>query len=157
MTTRTCLLAAAAAATALSGCTSGMRQAMGMQKNSPDEFAVVRRAPLVLPPEYSLRPPRPGEARPQELQPTQEAQAALLAEAQVTEGERLFLSEAGALYADASIRSLIDAEEAGVLRKRANVVEHLLFEDAGDNALRDTATGGGRPQIKKNAGLPGVF
>lgn len=157
MTNRTYLLAAAAVAAALSGCTNGMRQALGMEKSSPDEFAVVRRAPLVLPPEYSLRPPRPGESRPQELQPSQEAQAALLAEAQITEGERLFLNEAGALYADASIRSLIDSEEAGVLRKRANVVEHLLFEDAGDNALRDMATGGARPEIKKNAGLPGVF
>ena len=32
----------------------------------PDEFAVVPRAPLSLPPDYGLRPPRPGAARPQE-------------------------------------------------------------------------------------------
>jgi hypothetical protein len=35
-----------------------------MGKRSPDEFAVVSRAPLILPPDYGLRPPAPGEARP---------------------------------------------------------------------------------------------
>ena len=35
-----------------------------MGKRSPDEFAVVRRAPLILPPDYGLRPPRPGETGP---------------------------------------------------------------------------------------------
>ena len=28
--------------------------------NSPDEFRVVKKAPLVVPPEYSLRPPEGG-------------------------------------------------------------------------------------------------
>ena len=35
-----------------------------MGKRSPDEFAVVSRAPLILPPDYGLRPPASGEARP---------------------------------------------------------------------------------------------
>lgn len=35
-----------------------------MSKRSPDEFAVVRRAPLIVPPDYDLRPPDPGAPRP---------------------------------------------------------------------------------------------
>ena len=35
--------------------------------NSPDEFRVVKKAPLVVPPDYSLRPPNAGQALPAEV------------------------------------------------------------------------------------------
>ena len=50
----------------LPGC-SGFRQALGMDRVGPDEFAVESRAPLTIPPDYDLRPPQPGTARPQEV------------------------------------------------------------------------------------------
>ena len=43
----------------VSGC-SEARRAMGFEKQPPDEFQVVQRAPLALPPEFSLRPPAPA-------------------------------------------------------------------------------------------------
>ena len=46
-------------AVALSGCGS-LRNLAGLQKKSPDEFAVTTKAPLVIPPDFSLRPPIPG-------------------------------------------------------------------------------------------------
>ena len=49
----------------LSGC-SGIRQAIGLDRVGPDEFAVESRAPLTIPPEFDLRPPQPGAPRPQE-------------------------------------------------------------------------------------------
>ncbi len=49
----------------------------GGGKNSPDEFIIVKKAPLAMPPEYNLRPPKPGEPRPQELGTTAQAIAAL--------------------------------------------------------------------------------
>jgi hypothetical protein len=50
---------------ALGGCARGsVQQALGLGKRSPDEFAVVKRAPLIVPPEYDLRPPDPGAPRP---------------------------------------------------------------------------------------------
>lgn len=67
--------AAAVAGAGLSGC--GMGKALGVSKNSPDEFAVVSKAPLVLPPDYELRPPKPGAERPQETNPTEAAKQAL--------------------------------------------------------------------------------
>jgi hypothetical protein len=52
-------LAASAAALLLAGCTQG-----GLNRSRPDEFAVARNAPLVVPPDFALTPPRPGEASP---------------------------------------------------------------------------------------------
>ncbi|SNB54006.1 Beta-barrel assembly machine subunit BamF [Arboricoccus pini] len=44
----------------LAGCSSTVQDAFGLSKRSPDEFQVVRRAPLVVPPDYRLRPPGAG-------------------------------------------------------------------------------------------------
>ena len=66
----------AAAGVGLSSCSS-TRNALGMSKVTPDEFRVVSKAPLVVPPDYALRPPAPGEPRPQELQPESAARNAL--------------------------------------------------------------------------------
>ena len=49
----------------LSGCGSA-RQTFGLDRKPPDEFSVLTRAPLAVPPEYKLRPPTPGAPRPQE-------------------------------------------------------------------------------------------
>ena len=49
----------AVCAAALTGCQS-LRDAAGLGKQSPDEFAVTTKAPLVIPPDFNLRPPRAG-------------------------------------------------------------------------------------------------
>src|SRR3546814_5174685 len=49
---------------------------------SPDEFRVVSRAPLTLPPDYNLRPPEPGAPRPQVGTPSQQAERAVFANSQ---------------------------------------------------------------------------
>ena len=46
---------------ALPGC-SDVRMAIGMDRGGPDEFAVESRAPLLIPPDFNLRPPQPGAA-----------------------------------------------------------------------------------------------
>lgn len=58
---------------ALSACGGDTRRALGLGKTPPDEFTVVKRAPLSLPPNYTLRPPEPGAPRPQEPSPTEQA------------------------------------------------------------------------------------
>ena len=73
----------AVAAVGTAGC-SAAGKALGVNKVTPDEFRVVARAPLVVPPDYSLRPPAPGEPRPQELQPESQARAAMLGQAAAT-------------------------------------------------------------------------
>src|SRR5215472_6535778 len=85
-------------AAGLAGCHS-TAQAFGMAKVTPDEFRVVTKAPLTLPPDYALRPPAPGEPRPQELQPESAARQALEGqrEGEVrSDGEKLLVAKAGA-------------------------------------------------------------
>jgi hypothetical protein len=60
----------------LAGC-SDFRQAIGMDRVGPDEFAVESRAPLTIPPDYELRPPQAGAARPQEVSAAEKARKAI--------------------------------------------------------------------------------
>lgn len=48
-------------AVALAGCRGGNALS---DRNAPDEFAISKQAPLVVPPDFALAPPKPGEARP---------------------------------------------------------------------------------------------
>ena len=66
------LLVGLAGVVLIAGC-SDLKKAMGLEKTSPDEFAVESRAPLTMPPDFNLRPPQPGAARPQEKSSGQQA------------------------------------------------------------------------------------
>ncbi len=57
---------------ALGACDT-IRKVAGIDKTAPDEFTVISRAPLDLPPDFSLRPPQAGALRPQETSQTQQA------------------------------------------------------------------------------------
>lgn len=63
----------AAGSALLAGCGSG--GIMGRER--PDEFAVQRQAPLVVPPDFELTPPQPGAPRPAEGTAAQQALDAL--------------------------------------------------------------------------------
>ena len=168
-----------AAAAATSGCGT-IQRAVGATKVSPDEFRVVTQAPLTLPPDYNLRPPRPGEPRPQELSPSDEARVALFGEEvgqAASQGERTLVTNAGAGAADPNIRDTIDYEAQGVVRRNEGFVDRLLAFGGSDaprpaplNAedearrLEDDesirrATGGGQVVIERDGGgfkLPGT-
>ncbi len=119
----------AGAGVALSGCGTASK-ALGLGKNSPDEFRVVAKAPLVVPPDYSLRPPRPGEPRPQELQPESAARTALFGERQAearSDGEKLLVAKAGADRADPLIRYSVDDEFGDIAHKDKGFADKVMF------------------------------
>ncbi len=123
-----------------SGC--GIGKAVGGGKNAPDEFAIATKAPLVVPPDYGLRPPRPGESRPQELSPSERAQQVLLGDANSappTAGEQLLLRKAGALGADGSIRALLNAENGGRGDKERSLANQLIFWGFDGDKVDDSA------------------
>jgi hypothetical protein len=64
---------ASVATLALAGC-SDFKQAIGLEPTMPDEFAVESNPPLVIPPDFDLRPPAPGAPRPQELSMAKQAE-----------------------------------------------------------------------------------
>ena len=120
----------------LAGC-SGASRALGISKVTPDEFRVVTKAPLVLPPDYALRPPAPGEPRPQELQPESAARVALLGqrEAQVrSDGEKLLATRAGGDKADPLIRYVVDDEFGALAHKDKSFADWVMFWKKGKPA-----------------------
>lgn len=128
--------------TGLAGC-QGAGRALGLNPVAPDEFNVIAKAPLVLPPDYGLRPPAPGEPRPQELQPESRAREALLGQRQAearSDGERLLVARAGAEKADPLIRYVIDDEYGDLAYKDKSFADKVMFWRKGQNAA--VGTGG---------------
>ena len=61
----------------LTGCGSELAKVLGTDKLPPDEFTILTKPNLIIPPEYNLRPPAEGEVRPTPQQPSRELQALL--------------------------------------------------------------------------------
>ena len=124
------------AAFGLAGCQS-TAQALGMSKVTPDEFRVVTKAPLVVPPDYALRPPAPGKPRPQELQPESAARLALLGQREAeqrSDGEKMLVSKAGAEKADPLIRYVVDDEFGDIAHKEKSFADRVMFWRGGGKA-----------------------
>ena len=130
------------AAVGLAGCQSAQK-ALGMNKVTPDEFRVVSKAPLVVPPDYALRPPAPGKPRPQELQPESAARNALLGMREGenrTDGEKMLAAKAGADKADPLIRYVVDDEFGDVAHKEKSFADRVMFWKPGVKSATPAAT-----------------
>jgi hypothetical protein len=63
----------------LAACSGGeVNETLGLNRRAPDEFVVVSRPPLVVPPDFDLSPPRPGEDSPHAVSTEEQARALLL-------------------------------------------------------------------------------
>ncbi len=119
----------AALGAGLAGCQAAGR-ALGVTKVTPDEFRVVTKAPLTVPPDYSLRPPAPGEPRPQELQPESAARIAIEGRQEAvtrSEGEKLLAAKAGADKADPLVRYVVDDEFGALAHKEPSFADRVMF------------------------------
>jgi len=142
------LTLAASAALAVSACGS-IKQGIGLTKVVPDEFVTVSTAPLSVPPEYGLRPPAPGQPRPQELAPESAARQILLGQRQAvtrTPGEQVLVAQAGADQADPLARYVVDDEFGDIAHKDESFANRVMFwrkDDASTQAatVRQTADG----------------
>jgi len=170
MRVRTLSLPILAAALALGGCTD-FKRAIGMEKVIPDEFSVVARAPLAIPPDYALRPPRPGAATSQEVSTTEQArqtifratdnQAAALPGAENrTTGENELLKAAGASNALPDIRDTVNKEAIEASNPvDTGFVDRLLFwrspePNPGTGIVIDPAQEAERLQNARTAAAP---
>jgi hypothetical protein len=141
------LMLAAVSGLSLSACASRKKAAeQGLQGAAlPDEFRVISRRPLMVPPEYALRPPVPGKPRPQELQPESAARTALLGQAvdpQASQGEHLLLTKAGVDQSNANIRQVVDDEFGDVAYKSKSFADKVMFWRHGQP---DNVNTGGSP------------
>ena len=121
---------------ALAGCGSGsdISRTFGLTRDAPDEFQVTTRAPLSMPPDYALRPPRPGAPRPQELSSRDAAEATLAPQAALggptqdgtaSPGQSALLSAAGP-PAPADIRTKV-AADAAMDQTDQGLADKLMF------------------------------
>lgn len=121
----------------LSGCTQ-FKTAFGLEKQVPDEFEVVQNAPLAIPPDFNLRPPRPGAAPTQGVSPTVQAKETIFraagekgstpgADAQMSPGESDILRAAGAGAATGDIRQVINQEDAESHPFDKSFVDRVMF------------------------------
>lgn len=131
--------------------------------NSPDEFRVVKKAPLVVPPEYSLRPPEAGSGTPFEVDPTRAGSASAFGAEigqNASASERALVAAAGANAVSPVIRQQVDWEEARIIRKSQSVSDRVVNSDGSEQEGADSATGGGEVQIARGSGdrlkLPGT-
>ncbi len=124
-------------ASALAGCESA-RKSFGGAKSPPDEFVVYTRPPLSLPPDYGLRPPKPGATQPQKVQPTDIARRAIRQATTTapktsqpkttsTPGLQALLRETGSSAADPDIRRRIDEETSIYAKEDERFVDKLIF------------------------------
>ncbi len=176
----TCLFSAVAAVALITtGCTSTSR-ALGLEKSAPNEFNILTKAPLIVPPEYNLRPPAVGASSAENNYTQRSAREALLGDvddAAPSQGEVALMAKAGVNRANPEIRLEIDGVNS-VERKSAGFTNRVLFWQNGqvldaqgnpvpldaDNEARrlesvKSATGGGETTISKRPGgpkLPGL-
>ena len=105
----------------LAGCHSGPKGGVfASRKGVPDEFAVGRAAPLTVPPDFALVPPKPGQPRPQEADSSAQALNALFGgQRGVSAGESALTTEAGPTP-PAGIRSEAGDPNTTTVNKGAN-------------------------------------
>ncbi|TMM48134.1 DUF3035 domain-containing protein [Qipengyuania marisflavi] len=121
---------------ALVGALASMTAACGgggfLNRDRPDEFAVQRQAPLVVPPDFNLAPPAPGAPRPAEGTAAEQALEALFGgPAARSQVETSVLDRAG--QADPGIRSVIGDAETNTVAK-GSVTRDIIAAPEGDGA-----------------------
>lgn len=162
----------------VTGCASASKR-LGLTTAAPNEFNILTKAPLVVPPEYNLRPPRVGESSAENNYSQEAARKALMGDvddAEPSQGEIMLLAKSGAQRANPEIRIVIDGQNS-VERKTAGFANRVLFWDNGSVKMPEGAapldpeaearrlkaiegaTGGGKVTISRRPGgakLPGL-
>lgn len=119
----------AAGTIGLAGC-AGFKESIGAAKQSPDETAIMTRAPLVVPATFDLKPPTPGAPRPQDSDTAAQAQRVLggpsIKVAPASEGEKALLTASGASAADPTVRQELRTEVFDA-KKRKSYADAVLF------------------------------
>lgn len=153
--------------TVLALATACASSSSGPRAGAPDEFRVVKKAPLTIPPEYSLRPPLAGTVVPAEVDPARAERAVSFGEqigVDASASERILIARAGAIAVSPIIREQLDYEEAGFLRKSRSIADSVAGWEGSEEeralAESDNATGGGAVTIERSGGsrikLPGT-
>jgi hypothetical protein len=112
----------------------------GYDRARPDEFAVARQAPLVIPPDFALVPPRPGAPRPQDTSPSAQALDALFGGSQArSASENATLDAAGRTTAETGARSNAGSPTTNVVDK-GTTTRDIVAAPEGDGQTARAST-----------------
>ncbi len=124
----------------LIGCSSA-RDIVGLGKQSPDEFEVVTRAPLSLPPDYGLRVPIPNISRTQEKSVRESADDLISSRGSssrqklsrrnrlgaTSPAEDAILGRAQARSSDDSIRAKLSSDNKTISGTDKKLIDKIIF------------------------------
>ncbi len=108
-------------------------------RQRPDEFAVQRQAPLVVPPDFALVPPAPGAPRPTEQSTAAQAQSALFGPPAPRSGVETAVDQKAGQAAP-SIRSTVGDPATQTVAK-GDVTRDIVAAPEGDGREAQTAVG----------------
>ena len=116
------------------GACDTVKRAISRGQKAPDEFAVYKRPPLSLPPDYALRPPEPGREQLETYSPRDQARAAVLRRpvqaqplAETTPGLTVLMDKMGAAETDPAIRTIVDRETLALSEEDRRLIDKLIF------------------------------
>ena len=95
----------------------------------PDEFTILTKPPLIVPPEYNLRPPAEGEIRPNSQEPNRQLQSILFGQDQTDDfssSEVSLMTGSGVAEAIPNIKEVIDSEMRDVEEASPNLESQVL-------------------------------
>jgi len=114
----------------LVGCGSELGKVLGTDKLPPDEFTILTKPNLIIPPEYNLRPPAEGEIRPVPQQPSRELQAILFNNSVNTEefsnSEINLMTGADVAESIPNIKEVLDSEMRDVEDVNENLKTQII-------------------------------
>jgi hypothetical protein len=111
-------------------------------RDRPDEMAVQRQAPLVIPPDFALTPPAPGAPRPGTESTAEQTLRALFGgPAPRSASEAAVIGSAGASRSDPGIRSTIGSPDTNVVDKGL-ITRDIVAAPEGDGAEASAAIPG---------------
>ena len=148
----------------LSACSgSNIKQQLGLDRKSPDEFVVMQRAPLEIPSDLKTLPiPRPGLQRPQDMTAKQQASKVIFGGAEVVKTDSLSSSEEALLQktkataVSPNIRRQLAEDAAQEKNDKRPVIKKLMNIGDGDPSavVVDATAEAKRIQDAKAAGKP---
>ena len=152
---------AAGSLISLAGCgESSLARSFGLTRDAPDEFAVTTQAPLSMPPDFNLRPPRPGVLRPQQRPEREQAEEALVPQLALTgpgggggmsRGQSILVDEAGPSVRG-DIRQKVD-QDASVEQASAGFLDRVLTWRKTDTRNIEVDPDREAQRIRQNAAL----
>ena len=121
----------------ISGCGSELSDVLGTNKLPPDEFTILTKPPLIVPPEYNLRPPAEGEIRPNVQQPNRQLQSILFGQNQTDDfssSEISLMTGSDVAEAIPNIKEVLDSEMRDVEEVSSNLESQVL--NSGSEVLK---------------------